>query len=79
MMEPEEVARYRRHVWALAADAADDPAAFAQAVNLLEELQTALRSSTVLLRWQGYTSGDLAAELGVRPSSFRERWYHRQP
>lgn len=77
MMEPEEVERYRRHVWALAADAADDPAAFAQAVALLNELQAALRSATVLLRWQGFSSRDLAAELGVRPSSVRERWYCR--
>lgn len=79
MIEPEDMRRFERHIDAMVRKAGDDPAAFAQVCDLLTRFKLSLPTAVTVLRGQGYSSGDLAKELGVTPSSVRERfrWQER--
>lgn len=79
MIEPEEIARFRRHVRAMGKAACDDPAAFAAMVQLYDEFQVELRASTSILNHQGFSWSDIADALGIKTQSAWERWRVRQP
>lgn len=55
--------------------AGDDPAAFAQVCDLLTRFKVSLPTAVTELRRQGFSSGDMARELGVTPSAVREKFY----
>lgn len=75
MIDPKDEARMRDLTAMFIRRAGDDPAAFAQVYNLLSEAMALLPAAVNVLREQGFSSRDMAAELGVTPSSFRERFY----
>lgn len=75
MIEPEDVRRFERHIDVMVSKAGDDPAAFAQVCDLLTRFRLSLPTAAAVLRRQGYSSGDVARALGVRPSSVRERFH----
>lgn len=75
MMEPKDVRRFEREIDAMIEKAGDDPAAFAQVCDLLTRFKLSLPTAVQALRGQGFSSGDLARELGVTPSSVRERFH----
>lgn len=75
MIDPKDLPLFERWIKSMGRAAADDPAAFAQVLGLFNQLESELRSAVPKLRAQGYSSADMAKEVDVKPSSFRERWY----
>lgn len=65
MIEPEDVARYRRELAAMLRAACDDPKAMAQVAELLTAAQAGLPVVARRLITQGYSWSDVGAELGV--------------
>lgn len=75
MIEPEDMRRFERHIDVMIRKAGDDPAAFGQIFRLLTKGMAALPVAVEALREQGFSSTDMAEEVGIRPSSFRERFF----
>lgn len=74
MMEPEQVQRFTRELRAMLRAAADDPAAFRQAAELLDAARSLMNDAYSDLGQQGYSAADVAAELGVTRQAVRQRY-----
>lgn len=85
MIEPKTVERFRSTIRSIARHA-DDPEGFAQAVELLDELERLLadrlddlRAGTHLAPGSnGYSWAELARPSGLTRQGFTQRWTRRQ-
>lgn len=81
MLEPEEMARWARHARALARKA-DDAAALAQVLQIVEQFEDAAMLTVGRLLEQGFSYGELARDLGTSRQAVRQRylrWLDRHP
>lgn len=79
MIEPENIKRYQRELRAMCDKAADDPAAFAQVVRLLDDASKRMRVSAAMLIINGYSFTAIGAELGVTRQAARQRFGRAAP
>ena len=73
MWEPSQSRRFERDVRAIGRNV-DDPAALAEAFGLIEQLKQHVAAAAQRLYDEGYSYGDLAAELGTSRQAIAKRW-----